>query len=373
MITIGFPRMHKERMEKRDFAPTFFKQLKEEEAEFYLEYGYGSGMNFTHEDYINENSKIQFVNNNECYKKDIVVVLRSPEFNEIEIMREGSILVSMLHYPTREKRTEFLKEKNIFGISLDSIRNDLFERMVVNYSGTAGNGIKIAFEELSKAMKNFYSKGRNVINVSIVGMGMVGLMAAKAARVFGSPEINKNIKAAGAKGIVVRMLPKNITLDEKEMIRIIKNTDILVDASTRECTSEYIIKNDMLKYLNDYAIILDLTADPYLTDIEPIQVKGIEGIPTGSLDKIVFYPNDEEYDLIPGCVSKDNRRTVVSCNAWPGINPISCMDLYEKQMLPIMKTIIRDDVKRAKEESDDFFMRAIYRGTIDFYERFQVI
>lgn len=371
MVMLGFPRMHKETMEKRDFIPEFFRHLNEEDAEFYLEYGYGSGMGFTHEDYLNANPKIQFVDNGECYKKDIVVVLRSPEFNEIDSMKEGSILVSMLHYPTRKTRTELLKRKNIFGISLDSIRNDLLERIVVNYSGTSGNGIKIAFEELSKSMKNFYSRDRDVINVSIIGMGMVGLMAAKAARYFGSVEISRRVKANGGKGVIVKMLPKNITPDEVEMIEIMKNTDILVDASTRGCTTEYIITNDMIKYLKDYAVILDLTADPYLTDIEPIQVKGIGGIPTGTLDKTVFYPDDEDYSLIPDGISTENRRIVVSCNAWPGINPLSCMELYGKQMFPIMKKIIREDVRKARENSDGFFTRAIYRGTIEYFEKFE--
>lgn len=371
MKKIGFPRMHKELNEKRDFLPRFFKQLINEKAELYLEKGYGSAMGYSEEDYLRENPNIQFIDNRDCYTKDIVVVLRAPEFHEIEWMKGGSILVSMLHYPTRKSRTELLKSKNIHGVSMDLIRNDLLERIVVNYNGTSGNGIQLAFFELSKSMKDFYSKDRKVINVSIIGMGMVGLTAARASKMYGSQEINENMKSIGTKGVLVKMLPRSITCDRKEMIKILKDTDILVDASTRDNSSGYIIENEMIKYMKPHAVILDVTADPYLTDVEPIQVKAIEGIPTGTLDKMVFYPGDDKYKLIPHCVSTANRRIVVSCNAWPGLNAVECMKLYGKQLTPVVKMIIRNDVRMVNEHSDSFFMRAIYRGSIEYFERFE--
>lgn len=369
MKKIGFPRMHKEVNEKRDFLPRFFKQLVIEKAELFLERGYGASMGFSEEDYLRENPNIQFINHRDCYTKDMVVVLRAPEFHEIEWMENGSILVSMLHYPTRQRRTELLKEKNIHGVSMDLIRNDIMERIIVNYAGTSGNGIQTAFQELSKSMKNFYSKDRKIINVSIIGLGMVGLTAAKAAKMYGSHEIDERMKKIGAKGVLVKMLPRNITCDRHELIQILKETDILVDASTRDINSEYIVENELIKYMKPTSVILDLTADPYLTDIEPIQVKAIEGIPTGTLDKMVFYQNDDEYSFIPPGVCTNNRRIVVSCNAWPGLNAVECMKLYGKQLTPVVKMLIRNDVRETNEHSDSFFMRAVYRGSIEYFEK----
>lgn len=372
MKSIGFPMMHKEINEKRDFLPQFFNMLSKENIDFYLEDGYGSGMNFTHEDYTKMNNKIRFVSNKECYEKDIVVVLRSPEFNEIDYMKRGSILVSMLHYPTRITRVNKLKSKGIIGISMDSLKNDFLERIVVNYTGTSGNGMELAFRELEKDMHDFNSKDRGIIKVTILGMGMVGLTAAKIAGKYGNSEINEKMKKMGMKGVLVRMLPRNLTSDNSELLKMIRSTDILVDASTRDDPTKYIIKNSLIDEMKEHAIILDLTADPYLTDINPIQVKAIEGIPTGTLDKPVICKNDEEaYNTIPSSVCKKNRRTVVSCNAWPGIKPINCMEVYGKQILPIIKCIGRNNDTFFSEESDDFFVRAIYRATIDFYEKFE--
>lgn len=363
--------MYKEENEKRDFLPEFFSSIKNEPVELFLEYGYGRGMGLSQEDYLAANPAIKFTNHEECYKKDIILVLRSPEFEELEYMKKNSVLISMLHYPTRTSRVKKLEENSIIGISLDSIRNDFLERIVVNYKGTSGNGMQLAFEELSKSMTNFYSLDRNVINISIIGMGMVGLTAAKAARRYASKEINAKMKDIGAKGVLVKLLPRNITCDIEEMIHIIKETDILVDASTRNDTSKYIIENRFLAYLKEHAVILDLTADPYLTDSTPVQVKAIEGIPTGILDKPVIYHDDEIYLSIPKGVNTENRRTVVSCNAWPGIKPQKCMRLYGMQILPILKTIINNDVKTFSNDSDDYFVRAIYKSTLAYFEKFE--
>ncbi|WP_125152940.1 alanine dehydrogenase [Clostridium rectalis] len=371
MKTLGFPRMHKEKNEKRDFLPNIFKMLKADSVEIYLEKGYGSGMGMKEEDYLKANNNIRFVSNKECYEKDIIVVLRSPEFMEIDYMKNGSTLISMLHYPTRATRVKKLKEKNIFGVSMDSLRNDFLERIVVNYNGTSGNGVELAFQELSNSFKDFYSKDREPIKVSIIGMGMVGLYAAKSAGKYGNLELNKKMNQLGTKGITVTMLPRSITKDRHELIKILKNTDILIDASTRDNSSKYIISNSLLAQLKPHSIILDLTADPYLIDTDPIQVKAIEGIPTGTLDKPVIYINDSIYNTIPEGVNKENKRIVVSCNAWPGIKPKECMQLYGIQLLPIIQQVIKLNKKDFKCSSDDYFTRAIYRGTIEYFEKYE--
>jgi alanine dehydrogenase len=369
MKTVGFPRMHKEKNEKRDFLPDLFEKLINENCEFYLEHGYGSDMGYAKDDYLKKNNRIKFVSHKECYEKDVIIVLRAPEFYELEWMKKGSILISMLHYPTRKGRNKKLIDLGINGISLDSIRNDFMERMIVNYRDTAGNGMELAFSELSRSMHNFYSNQRDVITVSIIGAGMVGLSAAKSAVKFGGNEIYEASKKAGTKGVVVKMISRNITCDDREMIRLLMDTDILVDASSRDNPSKYIIKNEMIGLLKNHSIILDLSCDPYLTDVEPMQVKAIEGIPTGNLDKPVIYADDEIYNTIPPVVNTKNKRTVVSCNAWPGIKPKECMELYGKQLLPFLKCIFKNNFDSLNEDSDDYFKRALYRGTIECYEK----
>ncbi len=368
MKTLGFPRMHKEQNEKRDFLPDFFESFLDYPAELYVESGYGKSMGYTEQDYLDKNPQMKFVSNAECYEKDIVVVLRCPEVHEMDRMRDNSTLVSMLHYPTRATRVEYLKKRNIFGVSMDAIRNDLMDRIVVDYKGTSGNGMSISFYELYKNMEKFDIAPRP-LSVSIIGMGMVGLMAAKAAGKYGSSQNETLFRGRGLQPVIVNMLSRNITSDRSMMKEILSSADILVDASNRGDASEYIIDNELLANLPEHSVILDLSVDPYLQDVQPIQVKAIEGIPTGTLDKYTFQPADKEYDDIPPSVSTENRRTVVGCNAWPGIKPKACMALYGTQLKPIIKLLIRNSKEDFKENHDDFFNRAIFRSTIQFYEK----
>ena len=368
MKTIGFPRMHKEKNEKRDFLPTFFGMLKNEKVQIFLEEGYGMALDYTKEDYFKENEAIQFVSKKKCYEKDVVVVLRSPEFEEIDYMKKGSTLLSMLHYPTRAARIEKLKDKGIFAVSMDSIKNDFLERIVVNYEGTSGNGIDVAFTELAKTYENICIEDKKPIVVSIMGMGRVGLTAARLASKYGNNIVTEEILRDKTKGVLVTLLSRNLTKDKKEMIKQLKKTDILVDATTRDDSTKYIVSNELLGYLKPHSIILDLTSDPYLTDANSVQIKAIEGIPHGTLDKPVIYSDDEQYNAVPKSLKTLNRRTVVGCNAWPGISPNACMDLYGKQLIYMLQNLITYSTNDFDLDSSDYFNRAIYRGTIKYFE-----
>jgi alanine dehydrogenase len=364
--SIGFPRMHKEKGEKRDFLPELFEKLKRyKEINIFVEEGYGTGMGYLPEDYLRKNPNLKFADHNEVYEKDMIVVLRAPEDEEIRMMKRGSVLLSMLHYDTRPLRNKLLEQRGIICFSMDSLTDDNNVRMLVNYSGTARSGVKVAFNELRKRMPDFYSPSRRPINVTIIGMGAVGLNAVKAFEELSDIEFFDSNEEVP--GIIIRMIPRNITKDKKLLAPILKETDILVDASKRSDPSEIIIPNRLISLLPQHAIILDLSADPYNDRISPMQVKGIEGIPTGTLDKYVIEPDDELYNTIPEGVNSENRRVVVSCNAWPGVDPAECMAIYGEQILPFLQVLLEKDPLSLDINSDNLYERALVRGSLDYF------
>jgi hypothetical protein len=241
-------------------------------------------------------------------------------------------------------------------------------RLAGHIEGTAWNGVKVAFEELSRSMGGFYDIDMSYITVTIMGTGTVAMHAAKASSKYGDPGITEVMEDRQIPGVLVQLAGRTITRDSGAMEAIISSTDILVDATKRYNPTKPIISNRFIGLLPQHSIILDLSADPYNFNVDPIQVKGIEGIPTGSLDQYVFYPDDEVYDIIGQYVKTAHRRTVVSCNAWPGITPARCMETYGTQISRFFPVLFSKAADELSPQSDNPDERALARSTIRYFE-----
>lgn len=350
--------------ERRDFLPDFVSKINTlKDLEIYMEKGYGRDMGFSEQDYQGENLKVKVVCHDEVYKKDLVIILRAPSEEDIREMKEGSVLISMLHYGTRPFRNNLLKKKRIMCYSMDSMVNDRNERMVVNYWGTSMSGASVAFNKLKETMTDFYSENRRAINVSLIGLGKVGINALRAFNQLSYKEFYDR----RALGLIVKVISRSVTRDLDALKEILGQTDILVDASNRRDPTKIIVPNSLIADMPEHAIILDLSADPYDDKVKPMQLKGVEGIPTGSLEKYVIEPSDNLYDTIPDGVNKSNRRVVVSCNAWPGVYPRESMKVYGDQIYPFIKVLLNKGSNSLSIDSSDLYERALVRSSLDFY------
>jgi alanine dehydrogenase len=359
--------MHKEAGEKRDFLPEFIEALGQYNIEVVIENGYGHAMDTDPSSYLKANSKARFGTISEAYQQDLVIVLRFPSSKELDLMKCGSILMSMIHFETRPDRVKSLQERNITGLSLDAIMDDNGQRLVENIAGTSWNGMKAAFQELSKNEQWFFDTQRLYTTVTIIGFGSVGIHAARAASKYGSLEFHRTAKIQRIPGVLVQSVGRNITQDEKALANILKTTDILADASKRDNPTISIIKNEFLELLPHTTVILDLTADPYNFDTRPYQVKGIEGIPTGSLDGYVFQTDHPVYSVLSKYVNTKHRRVVVSCNAWPAITPARCMNIYGKQISCFFPILFSKPLSQLNKQSDNILERALARSTLEYF------
>lgn len=64
------------------------------------------------------------------------------------------------------------------------------------------------------------------------------------------------------------------------------------------------------------------------------------GIPQGNLDRYAFDVDVPAWELLPPEVPTDNRRAVVSCYSWPGVHPKRCMELYGKELAPLLEMLV---------------------------------
>jgi alanine dehydrogenase len=362
-LTIGFPRMYNEPGERRAFLPPLMGVLASLDVDVYVEAGSGAGMGYPDDRYLAESPRVRIVDEATAYRQDIVVVLRAPE-GRYEMLRPGAILLSMLHFATRPERVELLRGLGIEAVALDMVTGDDGRRLVQNLRDVARNGLAAAFDALERRWPAFSSLERAPISVTVLGAGGVGKHAIEWAARCGDDERNARFMRDGLPGVEVVVVEQNLSGNVAYLQRRLGQTDILVDATARGDTSRPLFPNAWLGFLPDHAVICDLAVDPYLLDDDPPVVRGIEGIPQGNLDQWEFGPQDAAWDALPPGIPTAQRRTVVSCYSWPGVQPEACMRAYGAQVTPLLKTLIWYGGLPAIGPGISFHGRALWRGSL---------
>lgn len=358
--------MHKEAGERRDFLPEMIASLAAEPscASIVLEEGYGSGVDATEDEYLAFAPEVRLGSYEDALGQDVVIVIRCPDDEAIRAMRPGALLVSMLHYPTRPKRTAMIAGRGLRAVSLDSIVDDLGRRLIENLESVGWNGVRAAFEQLEQMHDRFADPGRAPLRVTVLGSGHVASHAIRAATRYGNAGVRDRLAASGVPGVEVTVVDYDLTVHEDYMRSRLTTTDLLVDATQRRDPSRPVIPNGWLASLPEDSIVLDLSVDPYDLDHDPPLVKGVEGIPHGDLDAWVFPPDDPAFDRLDPRVDTTNRRRTLSCYAWPGLSPRRCMEVYGEQLEPVLRFVLHRPVEEWNTEASSFWERAVARAEL---------
>jgi alanine dehydrogenase len=353
--------MHKEAGERRDFLPDLIGAIADLGGAVVIERGIGSGMGYTDADYVRWGPHVTIGTNEEAFAQDVVLALRAPE-DRLHLMQRGAVLVSMLHFPTRPRRVARLAELGLEAISLDLLTDDIGYRLVVDGRDVAWNGLEAAFDVLEREWSEFAEPTRPPIRVTVLGAGAIGKDAVEAATKYGSLE--RADRLSYLPGVEVTTLGRNLTGRVGYMKERMAATDVLVDATQRHDPSVPVVPNAWLGYLPEHAVICDLVVDPYLLHESPPTVRGIEGIPQGDLDRWAFAPDDPAWNEVPESVDRSQRRWVVSCYSWPGVHPHACMELYGRQLAPLLRTLLRAGGADGLTPEGEFHERALWRASL---------
>ena len=202
--SIGFPSMHLEPGERRAFLPCLMTELDSAGAQvIVIEDGYGEAMGVPVTDYLAASSKVKVGSYEDCVSQDVVVQVRCPPEETLRTIGPETILVAMLHYPTRPGRVALLSQLGIRSVSLDSIVDDLGHRLVENMRAVGWNGMRAAFRELRRTHRRFESPSRGPLRVTVLGAGAVAGHAIRAATHYGDEDLRRRLAAHNVVGVEV--------------------------------------------------------------------------------------------------------------------------------------------------------------------------
>jgi len=364
--------MHKEPGERRDFLPEMIGHLGRVGArEVVLEEGYGSGLGIPIDAYLRATSRARVASYDECLDQDVVVVVRCPEQDELRRLRRGAVLVSMLHFGTRPGRTALLASLGVRAVSLDAIADGSGRRLVENLEAVAWNGVRAAFQEIQRRHPHFDHPSRRPLHVTCLGSGGVGGWAVFAATRYGDPQLRDALVAVNVPGVEVTVVDFDLTWNEEYMLGRLERTDLLIDATRRSDPSRPVVPNAWLSALPDDAVILDLACDPYDLSATPPVVKGIEGVPHGSLDRFVFPADDEAWNHLDPRIETTNRRLALSCYSWPGLDPVGSMRTYGEQLEPLLAIVVEKPAGEWGGASGSQLEHALDRAEVSTWMRAQ--
>ena len=227
---------------------------------------------------------------------DLVVRIKEPSFEEIAMMRSGSIIMSMMHIRCRPKLEEALRKQKLIAIPLENLKDTTGKRTVEAVEDSGRIGMEHAFK--------LWGKDPATANVKIMGYGNMAVGA---------------IRCVARKFASLTILNKR---DFLEMDKQIPGTDILVDAVNRpyrrEVTKEPpFVTREMLKLFKPGSVIVDLVSNP--ENHAPVETMH----PT-TLDNL-HYMVDGIYHT--------------SCWGWPGLEPKKIAKRYSLQLMPILRNI----------------------------------
>jgi alanine dehydrogenase len=280
---LGFPRMRKESGERRVFLPDFIQDLTQLGFEISIEEGYGSRSGYSFDDYKQGNPLVKSCSREQAHAQAYVMVLRSHSDSEFDLIPAGTCLISMLHYPTRPERVELLTRKGIKAIRWTALWWTITSAMMEIMKAVAWNGLEAALTSWSAAGRGCCAM---TLESARLGSGMVGKHAVDAATKLGNIERNNDHIAQGGPGRggpVCR--PQHQPKPRANAPDVFGGGICWWMPRSAATPSKPSSPNPWIAWLPTRPWWSTFSVDPYTLSTNPPVVRGIEGIPMGSLNK----------------------------------------------------------------------------------------
>lgn len=270
-MIIGVPKEIKNNENRVGMTPAGVFTLKQQGHEVIIETQAGAGSGFEDADYINVGAKI-YQSAKEVYESsEMIIKVKEPQLNEVEMMKEGQIIFTYLHLAAEAELTNKLIEKNITAIAYETVQlKDGSLPLLTPMSEVAGRiAVTVGGEFLSKA-----KGGKGVLlsgvpgvkpaKVTILGAGTVGINAAKIAVGLGADVTLLNKSPGKLKYIedIYGSRIKTLTLNELTLAESVRDADLFIGGIlVPGAKAPQLVKEYMVKSMKAGSVIVDVAID----------------------------------------------------------------------------------------------------------------
>ena len=300
-------------------------------------------------------------------KANIVIKVNSPSDQEIDLMKEGSLLVSFMQTTKETDTVKKLQSKKINAISMHLIpRTTLAQKMdaLSSQSNIAGyKAVLMGACHIEKHMPLLMTAAGTIppAKVVVIGAGVAGLQAIATAKRLGAqveasdvrPEVKEQVESLGAKYIEVKT-------EEEEGVGeggYAKETSDDYKKKQQELLAEHISKSD---------IVITTALIPGRPAPILIPEDMVKGMKSGSVIMDLASENGGNCELTePGKVSTKHGVIIDGTTNIPGTMSVHATELYAKNVNALLTHIYSsEDLSLNMEDEITQGSLYLYNGEI---------
>ena len=270
--------------------PEHVARLVEMGAQITVESGIGNPINFYDEDYRKAGASLEAERTRLLQTADMVLRIRKPAIEEIDLLQEESIYVSLLDPFNERQLIEALMKKRVAAISMEMIpRITRAQKMDVLSSQASLAGyaaVIIAAERLDKIFPMMMTPAGTIApaRVFVIGVGIAGLQAIATAKRLGArvdafdtrPVVEEQVKSLGARFVKIDLGETGQTKDgyakalteeqlhkqREGMAKVCAASDVVITAAqVFGRKAPLIVTEDMVAGMPKGSVIVDLAVE----------------------------------------------------------------------------------------------------------------
>ncbi len=270
-------------------VPEVVKRLVDSGFTILVEAGAGAEAWFADRDYEEAGASITSSREQLLGQADAVVKVQKPTAEEIELLRDGSVLIAFLEPLTDPNEIELLARRGVIAFALESVpritRAQPMDALSSQATVSGYKAVLLAADRLPKFFPMLMTAAGTVrpANVLVLGAGVAGLQAIATARRLGAvvsgydvrPIVREQVESLGAKfldlgvvgeetagGYASELTDEDLRRQQQELERRIPEFDVVITtALVPGRPAPKLIPASAIEAMRDGSVILDLAAE----------------------------------------------------------------------------------------------------------------